>query len=73
MSGLVAYVAFAIAYASMVLLPGMLQSLFGYNAVWSGLVMSPAGLFSIPAIAFSGLPGRQAARRPLDHHLRRRA
>ena len=54
MSGLVAYVAFAIAYASMVLLPGMLQALFGYNAVWSGLVMSPAGLFSIPAIAFSG-------------------
>ena len=54
MSGLIAYVAFAIAYAAMVLLPGMLQSLFGYNAVWSGLVMSPAGLFSIPAIAFSG-------------------
>ena len=40
--GIVSYVAFAILYASMTLLPGMLQSLFGYNAEWSGLVMSPA-------------------------------
>src|SRR5262249_14490952 len=52
--GVIAYVAFAITYASMVLLPGMLQTLFGYNAVWSGLVMSPAGLFSIPTIGVSG-------------------
>jgi MFS transporter, DHA2 family, multidrug resistance protein len=52
--GVVAYVAFAITYASMVLLPGMLQTLFGYNAVWSGLVMSPAGLFSIPTMAIVG-------------------
>ncbi len=53
-SGLIAYVAFAITYASMILLPGMLQNLFGYNAVWSGLVMSPAGLFSIPTLAIVG-------------------
>lgn len=53
-SGLIAYVAFAITYAAMVLLPGMLQTLFGYNAVWSGLVMSPAGLFSIPTMAIVG-------------------
>jgi DHA2 family multidrug resistance protein len=53
-SGVVAYVAFAITYASMTLLPGMLQTLFGYNAEWSGLVLSPAGLFSIPALAFVG-------------------
>jgi DHA2 family multidrug resistance protein len=52
--GVVAYVAFAILYASMTLLPGMLQNLFGYNAEWSGLVMSPAGLFSIPTMAFVG-------------------
>ena len=32
----------------------MLQNLFGYNAVWSGLVMSPAGLFSIPTLAIVG-------------------
>jgi DHA2 family multidrug resistance protein len=59
-SGLIAYVAFAITYASMVLLPGMLQTLFGYNAVWSGLVMSPAGLFSIPTMVVVGyLIGKQ--------------
>ena len=52
--GVVAYVAFAITYASMTLLPGMLQTLFDYNAVWSGLVMSPAGLFSIPTMAVVG-------------------
>ncbi len=45
---------YAIMYAAMVLLPGMLQTLFGYNATWSGLVMSPAGLFSIPTIVLSG-------------------
>jgi hypothetical protein len=38
----------------MVLLPGMLQTLFSYTAVWSGLVMSPAGLFSIPTMAIMG-------------------
>ena len=32
----------------------MLQSLFGYNAEWSGIVMSPAGLFSIPTMAVVG-------------------
>jgi DHA2 family multidrug resistance protein len=53
-AGVIAYVAFAITYASMVLLPGMLQALFGYNAVWSGLVMSPAGIFSIPTMALVG-------------------
>ena len=52
--GIVAYVAFAILYASMTLLPGMLQTLFGYNAEWSGLVMSPAGLFSIPTMLVVG-------------------
>ena len=51
---------FAILYASMTLLPGMLQTLFGYNAEWSGLVMSPAGLFSIPTMAVVGyLIGKQ--------------
>ncbi len=52
--GIVAYVAFAILYASMTLLPGMLQTLFGYNAEWSGLVLSPAGLFSIPTMVVVG-------------------
>jgi DHA2 family multidrug resistance protein len=52
--GIVAYVTFAILYASMTLLPGMLQGLYGYTAEWSGLVMSPAGLFSIPMMAVVG-------------------
>jgi len=50
-SGVIGYVTFAILYASMTLLPGMMQTLFGYNAVWSGLVMSPSGLFQIPTMA----------------------
>jgi MFS transporter, DHA2 family, multidrug resistance protein len=59
-AGIVGYVVYAILYASMTLLPGMLQSLFGYNAEWSGLVMSPAGLFSIPMMAVVGfLIGKQ--------------
>ncbi len=53
-SSVVAYVVFVIVYASTVLMPSMVQTLFGYNAVWSGLVMSPAGLFSIPAMALVG-------------------
>lgn len=58
--GFIAYSAFAIMFASITLLPGMLQTLFGYNAVWSGLVMSPAGLFSIPTMAIVGwLIGRR--------------
>ncbi|WP_165074335.1 DHA2 family efflux MFS transporter permease subunit [Paludisphaera rhizosphaerae] len=56
---IIGYVTMAITYASMILLPGMVQTLFGYNAVWSGLIMSPAGLFSIPAVILSGyLVGR---------------
>ena len=72
-SGLIAYVAFAITYASMVLLPGMLQTLFGYNAVWSGLVMSPAGLFSIPTMAVVGYLIGKKVDAALDHRRRGRA
>jgi DHA2 family multidrug resistance protein len=53
--GVMGYAIMAITYASMILLPGMVQTLFGYNAVWSGLILSPAGLFSIPAVIASGL------------------
>jgi MFS transporter, DHA2 family, multidrug resistance protein len=54
-AGIIAYITFAILYASMTLIPGMLQGLFGYNAEWSGLVMSPAGLFAIPTMAVVGV------------------
>jgi DHA2 family multidrug resistance protein len=40
-------VAYAVLYAQTTALPGMLQSLFGYDATQSGLVLSPAGIFSV--------------------------
>src|SRR3954452_258037 len=49
-----------ILFTTITMLPGMLQTLFGYNAVWSGLVMSPAGMFSIPMMVLVGfLLGRR--------------
>lgn len=51
---IVIFFAFAVLYGASTSLPGLLQSLFGYDALRAGLVMSPAGLFSLlsmPAIA----------------------
>ena len=39
--------AYAVLYAATVALPSLLQTLFGYDAFHSGLVMSPPGFFSI--------------------------
>jgi len=39
--------AYAVLYAQSVSLPALLQSLFGYDATHSGLVLSPAGIFAI--------------------------
>jgi MFS transporter, DHA2 family, multidrug resistance protein len=36
-------------------LPGLLQSLFGYDALNAGLVMSPAGFFAVVAMPIVGL------------------
>ena len=36
--------AFGVLYANTTSLPGLLQSLFGYDATTSGLVLSPAGI-----------------------------
>ncbi len=47
--------AYAVLYGASTTLPALLQSLFGYDALNAGLVMSPAGLFAIllmPVIAF---------------------
>src|SRR5215470_2517034 len=52
---LIIFCAFMVLYAASTSLPGLLQSLFGYDALNAGLVMSPAGLFSVlamPVIAF---------------------
>jgi DHA2 family multidrug resistance protein len=39
--------AYAVLYGYSISLPGLLQSLFGYNALQAGLVLSPAGFFAI--------------------------
>ena len=52
---LLIFSAYAVLYGSSTLLPGLLQSLFGYNALQAGLVMSPSGFFAIltlPVVGF---------------------
>ena len=46
--------AFAVLYAASTSLPALLQSLFGYNALSAGLVMSPAGFAAVLAMPFVG-------------------
>lgn len=41
-------------YAASTSLPGLLQSLFGYDALSAGLVMSPGGLFALLAMPIVG-------------------
>src|SRR3954449_5563878 len=48
------FCAFAVLYAASTSLPALLQSLFGYDALSAGLVMSPAGFFAIAAMPFVG-------------------
>ncbi len=47
--------AYAVLYNNSTLLPGLLQSLFWYNALQSGLVLSPAGLFVVLTLPVVGL------------------
>ncbi len=51
---LIIFCAYAVLYASSTSLPGLLQSLFGYDALNAGLVMSPAGFFAIVAMPVVG-------------------
>src|SRR6202049_589839 len=46
-SCIIIFCAFGVLYGASTSLPGLLQSLFGYDAYVSGLVQSPAGFFSI--------------------------
>jgi DHA2 family multidrug resistance protein len=48
------FCAYATLYANTVSLPGLLQSLFGYDATTSGLVLSPSGVFAIVMLAIVG-------------------
>jgi DHA2 family multidrug resistance protein len=43
----VIFCAYGVLYANTISLPALLQSLFGYDATTSGLVLSPAGFFAI--------------------------
>ncbi len=53
------FCAFGVLYANTTTLPGFLQSLFGYDATTSGLVLSPAGLFAVVTLFVVGaLMGR---------------
>jgi DHA2 family multidrug resistance protein len=51
---IIIFCAFATLYANTVSLPVLLQSLFGYDATTSGLVLSPSGLFAIIVLAIVG-------------------
>jgi DHA2 family multidrug resistance protein len=44
---IIIFCAFGVLYANTTTLPGMLQTLFGYDATTSGLVLSPAGIFAV--------------------------
>jgi DHA2 family multidrug resistance protein len=44
---IIIFCAYGVLYGASVVLPSLLQSLFGYDAFVSGLVMSPSGVFSI--------------------------
>lgn len=44
---IIIFCAFGVLYANTTTLPGMLQTLFGYDATTSGLVLSPAGVFAV--------------------------
>ncbi len=51
---LIIFCAYAVLYAASTSLPGLLQSLFGYDALNAGLVMSPAGFFAVVAMPLVG-------------------
>jgi MFS transporter, DHA2 family, multidrug resistance protein len=56
---IIIFFAYAVLYGASTSLPGLLQSLFGYDALSAGLVMSPAGLFALLAMpAIGTLLGR---------------
>jgi DHA2 family multidrug resistance protein len=53
-SCIIIFCAFGVLYGASTSLPALLQSLFGYDAYVSGLVQSPAGLFSIMGLFVVG-------------------
>src|SRR6201997_4213595 len=58
---IIIFSAYAVLYGASTSLPGLLQSLFGYNAFKAGLVMSPGGIAAVLALPVVGLLlGRKA-------------
>jgi MFS transporter, DHA2 family, multidrug resistance protein len=51
---LIIFCAYAVLYASSTSLPALLQSLFGYDALTAGLVLSPAGFFAVLTMPIVG-------------------
>ena len=51
---IIIFCAFGLLYANTVTLPALLQSLFGYDATTSGLVLSPAGIFAVVMLFIIG-------------------
>ncbi|WP_428307703.1 DHA2 family efflux MFS transporter permease subunit [Lacipirellula sp.] len=59
MSAIIIFSAFSVLYAASIALPAMLQTLFGYDALHAGLVLSPGGISSISMLVIvSALLGR---------------
>lgn len=54
-ASIISFCAYGVLYGSTTSLPGMLQSLFGYDATSSGKVMSPSGFFSVALLPVIGL------------------
>jgi len=48
------FCAYGVLYANTISLPALLQSLFGYDATTSGMVLSPAGVFAIATLVVVG-------------------
>src|SRR6516162_9880436 len=51
---IIIFCAYLVLYAASTSLPGLLQSLFGYDALSAGLVMSPGGIFAVLAMPIVG-------------------
>ena len=52
---IIIFCAYAALYGASTSLPALLQSLFGYNALDAGIVMSPGGFFAVVAMPIVGL------------------
>jgi MFS transporter, DHA2 family, multidrug resistance protein len=52
---IIMFCAYAVLYGASTSLPGLLQSLFGYDALNAGLVMSPGGFFAVLTMPVVGI------------------